>query len=270
MTTEGAPRPLPAGIGGVAPRRLAIWTLIGAALVALFVHAWIDVGASVSEFISGYHGMANIIGRSWPPSTSVLRSSVSDSIVTFDTALLGTAGAIVLSILLVPFAARNITPHRVAYELSRALIAITRGVPDLIWALIFVTAVGLGPFPGVLALTVHSVGILGKLWAEAIEEMDMGPVDALRVAGANRFQVFVHAVLPGVAPSLIGLTLYRFDVNFRSGLVLGFVGAGGIGFLIYNSMQLFQYQQVLTELGVVIVFVLVLERFSTVLRSRIH
>ncbi len=268
MATEGAP--LPAGIGRIPIRRAAVTTAIAAAVAALFIHAWIDVGASVSEFIAGYHGMANIIGRSWPPSSDVLHTSISDSVVTFDTALLGTAGAIILSILLVPFAARNITPHRAAYELSRALIAVTRGVPDLIWALIFVTAVGLGPFPGVLALTVHSVGILGKLWSEAIEEMDMGPVDALRVAGANRFQVFIHAVLPGVAPTMIGLALYRFDVNFRSGLVLGFVGAGGIGFLIYNSMQLFQYQQLLTELGVVVVFVLVLERFSTVLRARIH
>jgi phosphonate transport system permease protein len=270
MATESARRPAPAGIGNVSPRRLATWIGIAVGLAALYVHAWGDVGASVSELIEGYHGMVDILSRSWPPSTTVLHQSISDSVVTFDTALLGTTGAIVLSILVVPFAARNITPHRGAYEVARLVIAITRGIPDLIWALIFVTAVGLGPFPGVLALTVHSVGILGKLWAEAIEDMDMGPVDALRVAGANRFQVFVHAVLPGVAPSMIGLTLYRFDVNFRSGLVLGFVGAGGIGFLIYNSMQLFQYQQVATELGVVVVFVLALERFSTILRSRIQ
>jgi phosphonate transport system permease protein len=267
MATENAPFPT---LGSLSNRRVAATAAVVVGVVAVFVHAWLDVGASVSELASGYHGMVDIISRSWPPDGSVLRTSISESVVTFDTALLGTAGAIVLSIMLVPFAARNITPHRIAYELSRGLIAVTRGVPDLIWALIFVTAVGLGPFPGVLALAVHSVGILGKLWSEAIEEMDIGPVDALRVAGANRFQVFVHAVLPGVAPTLIGLALYRFDVNFRSGLVLGFVGAGGIGFLIYNSMQLFQYQQLFTELAVVVAFVLVLERFSTVLRARIH
>src|SRR5262249_3545617 len=158
----------------------------------------------------------------------------------------------VFSLLLTPLAARNISPHRAVYEAARAVIGVTRAVPDLIFALIFVTAVGLGPFAGVLALAVHSIGTLGKLFAEAVEDMDMGPVDAMRVSGASRLQVFVHAILPGVAPTFVSLLLYRFDVNVRSSLVLGFVGAGGIGFLIFNSMQLFQYREVFTELAVVL------------------
>jgi phosphonate transport system permease protein len=111
----------------------------------------------------------------------------------------------------------------------RAGATFLRAIPDLIWALIFVSAVGLGPFAGVLALTVHSVGMLVRLFAETIEEMDTGPVDALVVAGASRAQVFSHAVPPELAPTLGALVLYRLEQNERSSLVLGFVGAGGIG-----------------------------------------
>jgi phosphonate transport system permease protein len=263
---------VPDGIAGVrrAPRAKTARNIgIGILVVAVYVSAWRTTGASLTALVTGYHGMVDIISRSVPPSTAVLRDSIHEGIVTFDTALLGTTAALFISLAIAPIAARNITPNRVAYELARLVIGITRAVPDLIFALIFVTAVGLGPFAGVLALAVHSIGTLGKLFAETIEEMDMGPVDALRVTGASRLQLFLHAVLPGVAPTFVSLLLYRFDVNFRSSLVLGFVGAGGIGFLIYNSMQLFQYREVSTELLVVLAFVLAVERVSTVMRSRI-
>jgi phosphonate transport system permease protein len=240
-----------------------------AAVVAIYVHAWQDTHASLTALVTGYHGISDILGRSVPPSGNVLSASLSASVVTVDTALLGTTVAVVFSLLLTPLAARNISPHRAVYEAARALIGVTRAVPDLIFALIFVTAVGLGPFAGVLALAVHSIGTLGKLFAEAVEDMDMGPVDAMRVSGASRLQVFVHAILPGVAPTFVSLLLYRFDVNVRSSLVLGFVGAGGIGFLIFDSMQLFQYREVFTELAVVLALVLVVERVSTLLRARI-
>jgi phosphonate transport system permease protein len=249
--------------------RTLLWLAGASVAAAVYVHAWLDTHASVGALVTGYHGISDILRRSVPPSTHVLSDSISASVVTLDTALLGTTAALVLSLLLTPFAARNIAPNRFVHELARIVIGITRAVPDLIFALIFVTAVGLGPFAGVLALAVHSIGTLGKLFAETVEDMDMGPVDALRVAGASRLQIFLHAVLPGVAPTFVSLLLYRFDVNVRSSLVLGFVGAGGIGFLIFNSMQLFQYREVFTELAVVLALVLLVERMSTLLRARI-
>jgi phosphonate transport system permease protein len=121
-------------------------------------------------------------------------------------------------------------------------------VPDLIWALLLVTAVGLGPLPGVLALSVHSIGMLGRLFAGTIEDIDMGPVQALSITGANRLQIGSQAVFPGLLPSLIGISPYRLNENARSPLVLGFVGAGGIGFLILTATNLFQYRQVSTLL----------------------
>jgi phosphonate transport system permease protein len=116
---------------------------------------------------------------------------------------------------------------------------------------------------------VNCFGVTGKLYCEAVEEMDMEPIKALRVAGNSRSQVFVHAVVPGVVPTLIGLWLYRLDSNFRDALTLGVVGAGGIGFLINQSLQLFQYRQVSTEVLVMLIWVLIFERLSKTARNRL-
>ena len=204
-----------------------------------------------------------------PPDGGVLRDAIRASILTFDTALLGTACALVLSLLLVPLAARNIAPHRLAYEGARLVIGILRAIPDFVFALIFLVAVGITPYSIVLAIGAHTVGVLGKLFAEAVEDMDMGPVDALRAAGAGRLQVFLHAVLPGIAATFTGLALYRLDTNVRSALYLGAFGGGGLGFMLFNSMQLFQYRQATTELAVLLVLLLVVERVSLLLRQRI-
>jgi len=166
-------------------------------------------------------------------------------------------------------AAANVTPARWLFFLARGIIGFARAVPDLVWALLFVTAVGLGPFPGGLALAVHSIGMLGRLFAETIEQMDMAPVDALTLTGARRIQIFTHAIVPSLLPSFLGISLYRLDENIRSSLVLGFVGAGGIGFQLLTYMNLFDYRKV--SLYLIITFVLVLgaERVSAVLRQKL-
>jgi phosphonate transport system permease protein len=166
-------------------------------------------------------------------------------------------------------AAENVTPSRLVYYSARCAIGFARSVPDLVWALLFVTAVGLGPFPGALAISVHSVGMLGRLFAETIEHMDMAPIDALSLTGARRLQVFTHGVVPSVLPSLTGIALYRFDENIRSSLVLGFVGAGGIGFELLSAMSLFQYQLVSLYLIVTFVLILAAERLAALVRARL-
>jgi phosphonate transport system permease protein len=250
-------------------RSRAIALVVGVAVVALFVHAWQDTQVSLSAVASGFHNTLNLLARAVPPSGSVLTDSIRASVLTFDTALLGTAAALVLSLLLVPFAARNITPHRLAYEGARLVIGVTRAIPDFVFALIFLVAVGLGPFSVVLAIAAHTIGVLGKLFSEAVEDMDMGPVDALRASGASRTQVFVHAIIPSIAATFTSLALYRLDTNVRSVLYLGAIGGGGLGFLLYDSLQLFQYRQVTTELAVLLVLLLVVERASLFIRERI-
>ncbi|HWB21777.1 MAG TPA: phosphonate ABC transporter, permease protein PhnE [Gaiellaceae bacterium] len=246
-------------------RKLVLTVLIA----AVFVHAWTDTHISVSEFFSSFHNLVRLVGEMFPPSSGVLDSSIHAAILTFDTALLATAAAFVIALLLTPLAARNITPHRSVYEITRAVIGFLRSIPLLISGLLFLVVVGPTPFAGVLALTVETVGVLPKLYAEAIEEMDMGPVDALRVSGARRTQVFLHGVLPAVTPTFVGLVIYRMDSNVRSALVLSAFGAGGIGFLLYQSIELFQWQQVGAELIVMLVLVLLVERASIFIRSRI-
>jgi phosphonate transport system permease protein len=236
-------------------------------LAALFVQAWIVVQARPQDLVTGAHGMADIISRSLPPAFDQFKPSLMPILETIDLAIFGTVFGVVLAFPLALLAAKNVTPAKPLYFAARAVIGITRSVPDLVWALLFVTAVGLGPFPGALALAVHSVGMLGRLFAEVIEDMDMGPVEALTLTGAGRLQVFTHAVVPGVLPSLLGIGLFRFDENLRSSLVLGFVGAGGIGFELLTAMNLFQYQTVAFLLIVTFVLVACAERISAYLRS---
>jgi len=239
-------------------------------LLALLSQAIVIVQARPQDLVTGVSGMADIMRRSLPPDGAAFGPSLGAAVQTFDIALVGTAAAVLLSVPLAVCGARNVSPTPVVYWAARSLIAITRAVPDLIWALFFVTAVGLGPFPGVLALSVHSIGMLGRLFAETIEDIDMGPVQALQATGASPLQIISHAVIPGILPSLIGIGLYRLDENVRSSLVLGFVGAGGIGFLILTYMNLFQYRKVAMLLVMTYVLVIVVERISAGVRQRVN
>lgn len=250
-------------------RRVRHWLGLLVAAV-LLGHAYRATHARPQDLVTGVRGMSDMLGRAIPPDLGVLHTGFDAIIQTFDIALLGTVLAVVVALPVSVLAAENLTPLRPLYHAARGLIALCRVVPDLIWALFFVTAVGLGPFPGVLAITVHSVGMLGRLWAETFEEMDRGPIEALTVIGASRAQVVGNAVVPGTLPSLIGIALYRLDENVRSSLILGFVGAGGIGFQIFDAMQLFKYRQVLTYILLTFVLVFVVERCSAMLRRRIH
>ena len=240
-------------------------------LVAILVviQSLIVVEARPQDLITGVHGMADIIRRAMPPDFSKLRDALWPALETIDIAIFGTISGVILAIPLAVLAAANVTPSRFMYYLARGIIGFTRAVPDLVWALFFVTAVGLGPFPGGLALAVHSVGMLGRLFAETIEHMDMAPIDALALTGARRIQIFTHGIIPTVLTSLLGISLYRLDENIRSSLVLGFVGAGGIGFQLLSAMNLFQYREVSLLLIVVFVIVLTVERLSAFLRQRL-
>lgn len=235
----------------------------------LVAQASVVVQAQPGELITGVHGMADILSRSWPPAVSNLQAQIWPVLETVDIALFGTFFGVTLALPLAWLAARNTSPSPVIYHCTRYVIGIFRAVPDLVWALLFVTAVGLGPFAGALALTIHSIGMLGRLLAETIEDMDMGPMEALASTGAGRLQIFSHAVVPTVLPSLMGITLYRLDDNIRSSLVLGFVGAGGIGFQLLTAMNLFDYKTV--SLLIIITFILVIgaERLSAMLRKKV-
>jgi phosphonate transport system permease protein len=248
---------------------IAVRTLGVVVAILVVVQSLIVVEARPQDLVTGFHGMVDIIRRATPPDFSKLPDVAWPALETVDIAIFGTLAGVAMALPLAVLAATNVTPSRALYYASRATIGFTRAVPDLVWALLFVTAVGLGPFPGGLALAVHSIGMLGRLFAETIENMDMAPIDALALTGANRMQVFTHGVVPSVLPALLGIGLYRLDENIRSSLVLGFVGAGGIGFQLLTAMNLFQYREVSLLLIVIFVIVFAAERLSAVCRERL-
>jgi phosphonate transport system permease protein len=258
------------------PRRAQAWTdyaqrvAIGAAVIFVLAQAYVVIEARPQDIPAGFAGIFDILRRGFPPDPSILGDAVKAALVTLDVAIIGTAVPVFISLPLGFLAAENMTPNRIAYTGARAVIAICRVVPDIIWALLFVAAVGLGPFAATLGLAVHSVGILGRLYAEAIEDVNMASIEALSAIGANRIQVATHAVLPAVLPTMIGLTLYRMDTNVRSSLVLGFVGGGGLGFGIDTAISLFEYKRLLMYLIVMGVLIAGVETVAVALRRRIH
>jgi phosphonate transport system permease protein len=174
------------------------------AFVLIVVQSAIVVHARPQDLITGAYGMADIIRRAMPPDFGKIDMVWWPTIETIDLAIFGTVGGVIMALPLAILAAVNVTPSRYLYYAARGVIGFARAVPDLVWALRFVTAVGLGPFPGALALSVHSIGMLGRLFAETIEHMDMAPIDALTLTGARRLQVFSHCIIPSILPHSSG------------------------------------------------------------------
>ena len=242
---------------------------ISLCLLALLIQAYFVVEAKPQDLFTSFNNILDIVIRGVPPSPGILKNAAWGALVTFDVAILGTIASVIASLPLALLAASNTRPSRGAYLTARGVIGVCRTIPDVVWALVFVTAVGLGPFAATLGLAVHSVGVLARLYAEAIEDVAMGPVHALTVMGANRVQVATQAVIPTVLPTLIGLTLYRLDTNVRSSLVLGFVGGGGLGLQIESALNLFQYRDLTMLLIVMGALIVGVEAASVYLRKRI-
>ncbi|MFC0581574.1 phosphonate ABC transporter, permease protein PhnE [Micrococcoides hystricis] len=242
------------------------------ALVVAHIVAFQQTEFSLTGLVDGSGGMVRFLSEALPPNLNweqVLWPGIQASGITLWIGLLGTTLSIPTSGILAVWASRTTSPHPIVYQLSRSILSFFRAVPDIVFALIFVTAVGLGPFAGVLALICHNTGVMGKLWAEAIEDIDPGPSQALSTVGANRNQIVANATIPQVSASMLGLLLYRFDVNVRSSLVLGLVGAGGIGLLINQSIKSFQFDAMLTHILIVLVMVIAVDLFSSAIRKRL-
>ena len=202
------------------------------------------------------------------PNFAAWRTYVADMWLTVQMALWGTAFAIVIALPLGLAGARNISPVWLQQP-ARRILDILRSVPDLVIGAIFVVAVGLGPFAGVMALAVNTGGVLGKLFSEAVESIEPGPVEAVRATGAGAAQQIVWGILPQVAPLWTSYALYRFEANARSATVLSLIGAGGIGQDVFNSINSFAYDQTSAMVIVIIVAVSAIDLISQVIRARL-
>ena len=189
------------------------------------------------------------------------------TIETIQMALTGTFLALVVAFPIGFLAARNTTPHPIAYHGTRTILNLLRTIPDLALGLLFVAAVGLGAFAGTLALFIHTTTVLGKLLSESVENIDEGIVEAIRTTGARYPQIVTFGVLPQVLPDLISFTLYRLETNIRAAAVLGLIGAGGIGYLMNTSFRTFQYQEAAAIVLVLICLVMIVDYVSYRLRK---
>jgi phosphonate transport system permease protein len=190
-------------------------------------------------------------------------------LITVKMAIWGTLLAFVSAIPLSILAAKNTSPNPVVYQVTRRILDFLRGLNEFVLALLFVASVGLGPFPGILALAVHTTGILAKLFSEGIEIIDTGQVEAVRASGGSSLQVFTHAVWPQVVPHVVSMTLYRFESNVRGATVLGIVGAGGIGFYITEAIRGFDFRAASAIILLILATVFVVDFTSSKIRERL-
>jgi phosphonate transport system permease protein len=224
----------------------------------------------------------------FPPdfSAAVIHEALKGTIETFAISFMGTLMAVVIATATVFFASRNLIYSGLLYEMepksgwkrvlrmvpylsAKSLLNLLRTIPEMVWALIFVFLVGLGPFPGVLALGVHTGGVLGKLFGEVLEDVDPQPIEALQATGANRLQILFYGIVPQVLPQFVSYTLYRWEVNIRVAAVLGLVGAGGLGQRIHIAISLFLENQLLTLIIAIYILVTIVDYLSAYLRRQV-
>ena len=247
-------------------RRLVIEAAVVLAVV-LVAAAYVKL-LDFATLARGVPAILAIMRESFPPDFSDALSWWKPLIDTLAMSIAGTAIAVFLSFPLAFLAARNTSPHPVVYYCARTVLNGLRSVPELIMGITFVAAVGFGALPGVLALGLHSVGMVGKFFAEAIEHVDEGPVEAAHATGATTLQVLYHAVLPQVLPQFAAVAIYRWEYNFRASTVIGMVGAGGIGFELMSSLRILQYNQVSAIMLVILAMVMIVNWFSGYLRRK--
>jgi phosphonate transport system permease protein len=240
-----------------------VWTLA----VAFLLWNALNLEVNPERIARGLSRLGLVAARAFPPDfhrVGLLASGVLESI---EIATLATLFGVLLGIPVAILAARNVVVLPV-YVAGRGVITLGRTFHELIVAIIFVKAVGFGPLAGVLTLTVSSVGAFSKLLAERIETIDRGPIEAIRATGASRGAVLVYGVLPQVLPRIIGLTIYKWDINLRQSTIIGIVGAGGIGSTLYNAFSRYDYDFALAILLVIVAIVLVGEGVSALARRR--
>lgn len=252
-------------------RRTADWSsfTVTVTVGGLVVWAWIATDVDTQRLADSGSRIGAFLGRMFPPDWSVLPTVVEASLETFHIALLGTVASIFLSLILGILASRSVTPTFVHVPL-KWLLATIRAIPLILVAMLMVGAVGLGPLPGILAIAFHSTGMLAKFYAEAIESIPAGSLAALDSAGATWPQKLRFGAWPLIAPDLVRDTLFRFELNIRESLVLGLVGAGGIGFYIQTYVRTFQYDKAATLTLVVVVFVVLIEVLNHVVRAALR
>ena len=265
-------------IGGWTPTVKHVFILL---VVIVYVLSMLETGTNPKAFIEGLPMMGEFVGKMFPPHfidwdapyyynrDADIPFLLEKAVETIQMAVVGTFLAVIFGFLLAMVAARNISPNIFVYQAARTICDSFRGISELVWALLFVSMLGLGPFTGIMALAVHNTGALGKYFSEAIEAIDVGVLDAVEASGATRTQVFFHGVMPELGALFMSYILYYFEHNLRQATVLGVVGAGGIGTSLLLSMTYFNFEKVLTIVMIMLSMVIVTDWLSGIIRKRL-
>lgn len=252
-------------------RRIGNWVLVCAAIAVL---SWCFYDTILYDTdwsrMGGFGAVAAGFGRFLAVDWSLLPKLVVPAIETLMIATLGTLLGCLLSLPVAWLGAANVTPSKaIAYPLGRFLMVLSRSIHEIIWALLFVGAVGLGALPGILAVAMRSVGFISKITAEAIENIDPKPVEAIRAVGGTQFQVMYYGIVPQILPVIIGTIVFEWDINIRRSAIMGLVGAGGLGLVFFRQMAMFNYGGVTLVVLAVLALVALGEVFSHYARKAV-
>lgn len=266
MTSTINPTQLASLSQAAASRRGLTWYAGWAAVLLVLAASWKGADMRPLELLRDSGNMAEYAGSFFPPNFANWQMYVQEMLVTLQIAVWGTALAVLTAVPLGLLASSNIAPWWVYQPVRRVLDAF-RAINEMVFAMLFVVAVGLGPFAGVLALWIHTAGTLAKLFSEAVETIDPQPVEGIRSTGATALQEIVYGVIPQVMPLWISYTLYRFEANVRSASVVGMVGAGGIGVVLWEIVRGFQYAETAAVMIIIIVTVSAIDLISAQIRK---
>ncbi|MGM8214689.1 phosphonate ABC transporter, permease protein PhnE [Bacillaceae bacterium W0354] len=243
----------------------AIFVIILIFLLASSIKTKVDF----ATLISGFSNMGQITNKLFPPNWDIVGPAMDRLFETIHMAVIATTFAVLFVIPISILSARNISPNKVIYAITRFIMNVLRTIPDVVLAVIFVGLFSIGVFGGIVALFVFSLGILVKLISETIESVDMEPVEAMRASGANTIQAIAYGVVPQVLPQFSSFSLYVFEINVRASVVIGLVGAGGIGNLMMTRFGFNDYNSVLTIIIIIFVVVVIIEYISGKIREAI-
>lgn len=246
--------------------RQSFWGLLGVAVLVASVQ---KAKVNPQQFWERLPTLSTWLGRLWPPDFSELPAFVSATWETLAIAIVGTLAAVVVALPLAIIVARNITPLPWLSVPLRGGLNLLRGIDTAIFALFFVSVVGLGPFAGVLGVACHTTGSMAKLYTEVLETIPSEPIEAIEATGADRIRTFAFAVLPEALPGLTGISLYLWEFNVRSSVILGIVGAGGIGYELLVSLKLLDFSRLTTILILILAMVSIIDAVSALLRQRL-
>lgn len=260
MTSVVPPKP---------PVNYGLWGGALAFVTLMTVWSAQGIGFSISELWCNLSSGSRLLQESWPPDFAFLPRLVGPFIETLNIAIIGTIVGGILAVPVAVLAARNLTTGPLVWFADRNFMNVLRTLPDLFWAMLFATAVGFGPVAGALALSMFTIAVISKLWSESLEAIDMSMPEAVRAVGGTWLQMVQFGALPQGLQHYVSYALYAFELNVRSSMVLGLVGAGGIGMILETQRANFEYERVTLIILVVLVAVLIIEQISSSIRRRL-